>query len=738
MRRWLHIVVPLAILIFSIGLRGADPFLLHDGRLKIFDLFQVLKPRPYVPVPVRLIDLDDESLARLGQWPWPRNLVARLVSRLRQAGAAVIAFDIVFAEPDRASPNRVLSAWSGTPEVRAQLDAAAGALPDYDQDLAEEIGQGRVVTGFILTDGDPGRAPAAKASFATAGDDPRLFVAAFTGAVTNLAAIGEAGAGNGSLNILPERDNVVRSAPLLVAHQGKLYPSLAMEALRVAQGAKTYVVKSSGASRTQAFGAHTGVSRIKVGSFAVPTDAMGRLLLYDTGNVPARTLPAWRVLADDFDPSAIEGIIAIIGTSAAGLKDLRATPLNPAAAGAEVQVQVVEQILLQTFLLRPDWADGAEIGYLFLLGVFLIILLPRLGAAWCALIGGGTIATAIVLSWYAFADLGMLFDPVYPSLMVLAVYMSSSLIGYLRTEAEKQQVRSAFSHYLSPTIVERLAADPSQLKLGGERRDMTLLFCDIRGFTTISEQFDAEGLTRLINKFLTPMTEIIMEREGTIDKYMGDCIMAFWNAPLEDSDHARHACETALAMSARLGPLNDELRAEAEAAGRDHIPIKIGIGINSGEVCVGNMGSDQRFDYSVLGDAVNLAARLEGQSKTYGVGIVIGENSRVRAPDMAALELDLIQVQGKTSAVRIFALLGDGSFSHDGAFRNLTDAHDRMLGAYRKQDWRGARERLESCRGLDNGLGLGALYDLFAQRISDYEQAPPSADWDGVFIATTK
>ena len=267
---------------------------------------------------------------------------------------------------------------------------------------------------------------------------------------------------------------------------------------------------------------------------------------------------------------------------------------------------------------------------------------------------------------------------------------------------------------------------------------MTLLFCDIRGFTTISEQFDAEGLTRLINKFLTPMTEIIMAREGTIDKYMGDCIMAFWNAPLEDLDHARHACETALEMSARLGPLNDELRAEAEAAGRDHIPIKIGIGINSGEVCVGNMGSDQRFDYSVLGDAVNLAARLEGQSKTYGVGIVVGENSRTRAPDMAALELDLIQVQGKTTAVRIFALLGDGSFNHDGAFRDLTDAHDRMLSAYRKQDWRGARERMESCRGLDNGLGLAAFYDLYAQRISDYEQNPPPADWDGVFIATSK
>ena len=738
MRRWLHIVIPLAILIFSIGLRGADPFLLRDGRIKIFDLFQVLKPRPYEPVPVRFIDLDDESLARLGQWPWPRNLVARLVDRLRQAGAAVIAFDIVFAEPDRASPNRVLSAWSDTPEVRAQRDAAGGTLPDYDQVLAEAIGRGGVVTGFILTDGDSGRAPASKAGFATAGDNPLRFVAAFTGAVTNLAAIEKAGAGNGSLNILPERDNVVRNVPLLVAHQGKLYPSLALEALRVAQGAKTYVVKSSGASRTEAFGAHTGVTRIKVGSFVVPTDAMGRLLLYDTGHVPARTLPAWRVLAEDFDPSAIEGVIAIIGTGAAGLKDLRATPLNPAAAGAEVQVQAVEQILLQTFLLRPDWADGAEIGYLFVLGVFLIILLPRVGAAWCAAIGGGSIAAAIALSWYAFADLRMLLDPIYPSLVALAVYMSSSLIGYLRTEAEKRQVRSAFSHYLSPAFVERLAADPSQLKLGGERRDMTLLFCDIRGFTAISEQFDAEGLTRLINQFLTPMTDIILMREGTIDKYMGDCIMAFWNAPLDDSDHARHACETALAMRARLGPLNDELRAEAEAAGRKHVPIQIGIGINSGECCVGNMGSDQRFDYSVLGDNVNLAARLEGQSKTYGVGIVVGENSRVRAPEMATLELDLIQVKGKSSAVHIYALLGDGSFDHDGAFRNLVDAHDRMLNAYRKQDWRGAREGIEFCRSLVDGLGLAALYDLYAERISDYELAPPPADWGGIFIATTK
>jgi adenylate cyclase len=269
-------------------------------------------------------------------------------------------------------------------------------------------------------------------------------------------------------------------------------------------------------------------------------------------------------------------------------------------------------------------------------------------------------------------------------------------------------------------------------------RDMTMMFCDVRGFTTISELFDAEGLTRLINMFLTPMTDVILERKGTIDKYMGDCIMAFWNAPLDDPEHARNACLSALEMTRRLVGLNESLEREAREEGRRHVPLNIGIGLNTGVVCVGNMGSDQRFDYSVLGDNVNLASRLEGQSKTYGVTTVLGENTVAQVPEMAVLELDLIRVKGKTVPVRIFGLIGDEEFATSDHFVVLRQAHEAMLAAYRAMDWTGAALRVEECRKIMSGLSIGGVYDLYAERVTAYREAPPPSDWDGVYVALTK
>ena len=299
-------------------------------------------------------------------------------------------------------------------------------------------------------------------------------------------------------------------------------------------------------------------------------------------------------------------------------------------------------------------------------------------------------------------------------------------------------MRGAFSQYLSPALLAQLAEEPDRLALGGEMKDMTFLFADVRGFTTISEQFkaDPQGLTSLINRFLTPMTDMILSRRGTIDKYMGDCIMAFWNAPLDDEDHARHACNSALAMMEALEPINESIKAEAEAEERLYFPIKVGIGLNSGEVVVGNMGSDQRFDYSVLGDAVNLASRLEGQSKNYGVDIVIGEETYTRAPDFAVIELDLIAVKGKTEATRIFTLLGDAEMKASSEHKTLAARHDDMLKAYRDQQWDQARALIKECSALDGSLE--PLYEIYAERLEEYSKNPPGPDWDGVFVATSK
>jgi len=736
-RDWWTFIVPSVILVLAVGLRIANSPLLEESQLRVFDAFQRWHPRTFQQAPVRIVDIDDESLSRLGQWPWPRTLIAQLVKRLSDLGASVSVFDVVFAEPDRTSPSHVLPLWPSTPAIEA-LRADVDALPDHDRLLAQAITDANVVTAFTLTHQPSSREPLRKAGFSYGGDDPRGFLPIYPGAVTNLELLEAAAAGNGSFTILPDRDGIIRRIPLVFRLHDTIYPSLVAEALRVAQGASAYVVKSSGASGELGFGAHTGITHVKVGQFVIPTDPQGRLWLYDTGYVSARFLPAWRILSDD-NPPDVAGHIVFVGTSAAGLKDIRATPLNAAVAGVEVHTQLVEQILLQQFLQRPDWADGAELLYVFLLGIILIVALPRLGPAWCALFGSIALVIVCGCSWYAFIALHWLIDPVFPSVVTLVIYLVASLMSFLHTEAERRQVRQAFGRYLSPVLVQRLAESSKHLALGGELRNLTLLFADIRGFTTISEQFNPQELTHFINRFLTPMTDLIMKRSGTIDKYMGDCIMAFWNAPLDDADHPRHACQAALDMRNYLIQWNQELRKEFEAAGKTFYPVHIGIGINTGDCCVGNLGSDQRFEYSVLGDAVNLASRFEGQCKTYNADVVIGDNVRLRVGDFAAIELDLVKVKGKTKPVHLFALLGDETFGATKEFRQLVVVHARLLAAYRAQRWDEARTLLDECLALDTPrTRLHVLYALYAERIDAFKAASPGPEWDGSHAATSK
>ncbi len=378
---------------------------------------------------------------------------------------------------------------------------------------------------------------------------------------------------------------------------------------------------------------------------------------------------------------------------------------------------------------------GAELASFAVLGLLLIFLLPHLGATAGAVVCLAAIAIGFGVGWYSYTGARILVDPVYPALVVLVVYLSSSLINFLNSETQRRQIRSAFGQYLSPTLVEQLADDPSRLQLGGETREMTLLFCDIRGFTAISEAHrdDPQALTALINRILTPLTAEILDRTGTIDKYMGDCIMAFWNAPLDDPHHARHACQSALAMVAALDRVNEDRGAENP----DAEPVGVGIGLNTGGCVVGNMGSDQRFDYSVLGDAVNLAARLEGQSRTYGTPIVVGETTRAAvAGEFAFLELDLVAVKGKREATNVYALVGDQKVANDPSFKALSEMHSLMLSCYRTMDWDGAQDALNTCMDMP-GANL-ELYELYAERIYQFTFDPPPSGWGGVFVATTK
>lgn len=733
--------LPTLVLFAALSLKATEVPLINELRDRVFDTYQSLKPREYNSgLPVKILDIDEESLSRVGQWPWPRTDIAQMVINLTKKGAALIVFDVVFAEPDRTSLEQVVAKspqLSG--DVLDDLRELAANSRTNDEVLADIIQQSqRVVTGFTFLDSDGNGDPVQKMGIPFAGDDPTTFLRSFEDAAVNLPVIDAAAMGSGAFTVKPDADNIIRRVPVVFSYKGQLFPSLAAEALRLVQGQNMSMrIRASGASGSFDFGGGIkGIERLRIGRADIPTDQFGQILLYDSGSKPERYVPAWQAVDGSISAEDVSGKIVFVGTSAAGLLDIRATPLEPFVPGVEVHAQIVEQVMTQTFLLRPLWAQGLELSYMLLLGLVIIVLGRFLSAIWSALVGVFAVGLAIGLSWYAFNSLYMLIDPVFPSLTGLAVWMVGSVLAYMQVEAERAEVRGAFGRYLSPALVEKLAGNPDQLKLGGEMRDLTLLFCDIRGFTPISEQFDPQGLTRFINRFLTPMTEIILDKHGTIDKYMGDCIMAFWNAPLDVDGHERFAVDAALEMIDRLKEHNKDLKQEAEAEGRPFLPINIGIGVNTGDCCVGNMGSDQRFDYSVLGDSVNLASRLEGQSKPYGVTTVIGEATYEAVHDYACLDLDKIRVKGKTIPVQIYTVVGSVDMAQTPAFQAWQATHNQMIAAYRSQDW-------QTCGQLAAQLQIEhpdveKLYELYLERVAEYQANSPGEDWDGVFTATSK
>ena len=730
-------VLPILFLLLSTGIHVIEPTFVEQMRHRVFDEYQRLKPRAYSnDIPVRILDIDDESLSRVGQWPWPRDVMAEIVARLNEVGASAVVFDMVFSQPDRLSPKSLRQMLPNRPEF-AEARKGLLAIPDNDELFAQTVDGSYVVTGFALTGTETsGPTPEIKAGFAENGDRAAPYLPAYAGAMKVLTNIEVKAAGNGALNAIPESDGVYRRIPMFMTLKDKIYPSLVAESLRVAQDASTFIIRAVGASGEEGFG-ETGLVGFKVGAVTVPTDENGQIWVRFTGDIPDRYVPAWQLLEGKAPAEKLEGHIVLIGTSAAALKDLRATPLNPAAAGVSLHAEALETILTGNFLNRPDFAHGLEVVASLLLGLLLIWLLPKWGSIWCAVLTICAIGSVIGGAWYAFDVYNWLLDPIYFSLVILIIYLTQSLLIYLATEAERARVRGAFGMYLSPALVEQLASDPEQLKLGGEMKDISIMFCDVRGFTSISELYDPEGLTQLINKFLTPMTQVIMDRMGTIDKYMGDCIMAFWNAPVDVPTHVTEACNSALVMFEKLEELNQELENEAISNNKEFRPLKIGIGLNTGTCCVGNMGSTQRFDYSILGDDVNLCSRLEGQSKGYGVDIVISETTKVAAPDFATIELDLIQVKGKTVPVRIFALIGNNEVQNSDWFKEFNPIHAELISEYRNQNWENASSLSQKARRVA-GEKYDGLYDLFDERIAEYQINQPGEDWDGVYIATDK
>lgn len=700
----------------------------------VFEGYMKAKPRETSGQLV-FVDIDDESLSRIGQWPWPRKILAEMISNIDKAGAAVIIFDGVIAEPDRHSPANIAK---HLPKDHPAYETLK-AMPDNDMILADSIrATGKFVAGF--TGGHNPNPPMKKRRILSRDETRNYFFKQsksgsthFKKTVQFLPSLQAAAAGNGSFMASRDKDSVIRRTGLIFHNGEEFFPSLVLEGMRIYERDGRELVKL-GTNKDFANFKIAEPFSIKLGRYQIPVAPDGKMWVHFREIGSEETSSAHSFIENNQLPD-LKGKIVFIASSAEGLMDLRATPIG-FIPGVKVHMNALEQILQNNYLIRPYTANVLEMAAAVVVSFAIILLAFFVNPAWLAglvlLASGG----AFGFSWYLFDTRGGLFDPVTPTIIVILVFVASSILSYLKTEHERRQVKDAFGLYISPDFMKELAADPDKLKLGGEIRDLSVMFTDIRNFTSISEGLTPEELIQLMNDFLTPMSDLVMQNRGTIDKYMGDAMMAFWNAPLDDAEHARNACITALGMQAALDPINENIAARAEELGKPSILLQAGIGINTGPCAAGNMGSKQRFAYSALGDAVNLASRLEGQTKNYGVDTLIGEPTYNAVTDFACLEMDLIRVKGKQEAVRIFALLGGTEQASENSYKALKKGHENMINCYRSGDFKVAKKQAKDCKKL--GLyRLDMVYDLYIERCNAMIKSPPK-DWDGVFIATSK
>ena len=720
----------LVLLVAFAALRVWDPAPVEEIRIRTFDAFQRIDPRTKTQRPVTIVDIDDKSMEKLGQWPWPRTRIADLITELTRLGAVVIAFDVVFPEPDRLNPDAVAQSIRNLDEeTRARLSS----LPSNDQVLADALRNSRVVLG---ESGLPEEITALDKSLpvtglAMLGEEPQKFMFQFPGLLRNVPVLEHAAAGRGLFTIRPERDGIVRRVPMIMLAQGLTMPSLSFEMLRVASGSGTILTRAEPA----------GIQSIGIKGIRIPTDKNGQLWVHFARNDASIYVPAINVLERNVSPAMIAGKLVLIGTSAVGLNDIKTTPVSRAMPGVEIHAQVLETALTGALITQPNYGLVLELITAVLFGLLVIVMAPLFGPITLVVLGAVFATTLIGTSWYYYAQHRQLIDFTYPLMSTTAIYLTLIFSSFVREQAQRKQIRGAFAQYMSPVLVEQLAQSPEKLVLGGEEREMTIMFSDVRGFTTISESYkhDPQGLTALMNRFLTPLTNAILARKGYIDKYMGDAIMAFWNAPLDDREHEINACEAAIDMLDRIDELNKVRELEAQEGGHVYIPINVGVGLNTGIGVVGNMGSDLKFNYSVLGDSVNLASRLEGQTKEYGFPIIVGSKTAMAVKEkFAILELDFIMVKGKKEPEVIYAIAGREDTAQSGRFQRLRNLTIEMLACYRSRDWEGALAAIERGRRTDEANSLERLYDLYEARIRGYQANPPPQDWSGAFALLTK
>ena len=671
-------------LILLVSIRTVDPTFVESVRLRYFDTL-ISQPKSTLPSSnIYTVNIDDDSLDKLGQWPLPRNEFSKIIKDLYDRQAGLVVLNITMSNYDRMK---------------------------QDKALEEILKQYPVVLTSTINDKTINKPKSPSANIIN--PEYLNMIVKYPGIIANIPELENNSAGVGIVSTLPEIDGVNRRIPLLVAVDNKLYPSLTMEILRVVAGDPGFQVKLY----------ENGIEKMRIPKFGIiPTDNLGRVWIDYSQQINDANLTNL--------PKSFNNSIVILGVTASGISNPVPTSIGPMFTH-HLQAKLLSTMVNGVTIKRPDYSDGLEILTLIISGLLLLFLTryAYIGLVSFVLL----IGSILVGSWYSFNNYLLLFDITYFVFAITLVMLHAYSVKFISEFLQKQQIKKQFGTYLSPAMVEKLQKNPELLKLGGESRELSIMFTDVRGFTTISEHYgeDVQGLTKIMNRYMTAMTAKIIENNGTLDKYIGDAQMAFWNAPLDDVNHAKNAVKTALQMMGSLDEFNKEITKEGIP------PFGMGLGINTGTVVVGNMGSDQRFDYTCLGDSVNLASRLEGQSKPYGVKIVLGPLTAEQISDeYFVLELDCIAVKGKTEGVHIFTVL-DIDFSSCVEYLSCREHHDLMLDFYRNQQWTNALKLIEELKGEFDGK-MDHYYEMMEERINDLRNTDLPNDWDGVYRATSK
>ena len=661
---WTAIITLLVI----VSVLFSGPIFVESIKLRYFDTL-ITKQKETVNN-IYTVNIDEAALDSYGQWPFKRDQYANLIAQLYAHNAGLVVWNIMMPEADRLGGDKAL----------------AETLKDHPVILANAPSQ-------------VSKNKAKKPGSAVIGAENIKTLQNYPGVIANIPLLEDAAVGVGMINTLPEIDGVNRRLPLFLSYNNEVYPSLPLEVLRVMSGDSTFQVKLN----------ENGVEKMRIPSFRpIATDSLGQIWVdwsQKANQVSAINLPK------DFNKA-----IVIVGTSAAGIGNPVSTSLG-SVWPQDMQAAVIGTLVNNVNIERPDWAPGAELLTLILISLIILFL-----SRWVYVglgVGVVLLVSIVPVSMYLFDIYKILFDAVVPVTGGVLVMLHAYGVKFISEFLQKQQIKKQFGTYLSPAMVEKLQKDPSLLKLGGETRELSIMFTDVRGFTTISEHYgkDVQGLTQIMNRYMTAMTAKIIENEGTLDKYIGDAQMAFWNAPLDDKDHAINAVKTGLVMLEDLDEFNKEIAHE-------NIPaFGMGLGINTGDVVVGNMGSVQRFDYTCLGDSVNLASRLEGQSKNYGVRIVLGPKTAEYVKDVyPVIEMDCIAVKGKTEGVKIYTV-----------GKTVAYMHDEYLKEYYRGDWKKAIDWARKMVNNDD-VTIKHYYELMVERME--EGLPPN--WDGTYKATSK